>query len=376
MYVRRWPRISASSRMPPSDMRTNSRPIARAMDSPIEVLPVPGGPIRVRIAPDFLSAWIPRSSRSFLTATYSTMRSLTSSRPAWSASSTSRVWFGSRRSSERADHGTEISQSRYVRIIEDSPLDSPMRSRRPSSRSACSRTASGMPASSIFARYSSTNEPSSSPSSRRIDSICLRSTYSRCCLPAPSSTSSRMRRRTCSSARRSRWKPHGRLEALGDVGRLEELDLLLEGQVGGVARGVGERAGLLDGAQPVGDAAVVAALLEDLLDGRAVLALELTGAPVDGDVVGVLDDLDAEAAGGIGVGGAGDAARDALEVRAAGAAGEADLLGDAGDRPDAGVFALMPRDEQHTVLVAGVDGEGDIHRREDDGVVERDEEKR
>ena len=51
MYVRRWPRISASSRIPPSDMRTNSRPVARAIDSPIEVLPVPGGPMRVRIAP-------------------------------------------------------------------------------------------------------------------------------------------------------------------------------------------------------------------------------------------------------------------------------------------------------------------------------------
>ena len=32
-------------------MRTNSRPRARAIDSPIEVLPVPGGPTRVRIAP-------------------------------------------------------------------------------------------------------------------------------------------------------------------------------------------------------------------------------------------------------------------------------------------------------------------------------------
>ena len=117
MYVRRWPRISASSRTPPSDMRTNSRPMARAIDSPIEVLPVPGGPMRVRIAPERLSASMPRSSRSFLTATYSTMRSLTSSSPAWSASSTSRVWFGSRSSSERSAHGTAVSQSRYVRII-------------------------------------------------------------------------------------------------------------------------------------------------------------------------------------------------------------------------------------------------------------------
>ncbi len=43
-YVRRWPRISASSRTPPSATRTNLRPSARATDSPSEVLPTPGGP--------------------------------------------------------------------------------------------------------------------------------------------------------------------------------------------------------------------------------------------------------------------------------------------------------------------------------------------
>src|SRR5207249_3310728 len=37
-YVRRWPRISASSRMPPSDRRTNLRPMARAIDLPSELL--------------------------------------------------------------------------------------------------------------------------------------------------------------------------------------------------------------------------------------------------------------------------------------------------------------------------------------------------
>ena len=34
---------------------------ARAIDSPIDVLPVPGGPIRVRIAPERLSSAMPRS---------------------------------------------------------------------------------------------------------------------------------------------------------------------------------------------------------------------------------------------------------------------------------------------------------------------------
>ena len=38
MYVRRWPRISASSRTPPRLMRTNSRPVARAIDSPMRGL--------------------------------------------------------------------------------------------------------------------------------------------------------------------------------------------------------------------------------------------------------------------------------------------------------------------------------------------------
>ena len=78
----------------------------------IDVLPVPGGPIRVRIAPARLSGSMPRSFRSFATEMYSTMRFLTSSSPAWSESSTSRVRSGSSTSSERLPHGTASSQSR------------------------------------------------------------------------------------------------------------------------------------------------------------------------------------------------------------------------------------------------------------------------
>ena len=59
-------------------------------------------------------------------------------------------------------------------IMLDSPVCSPMRSRRPSSLRACSSTSSGICASSILVRYSSTTEESSSSSSLRIDSICLR----------------------------------------------------------------------------------------------------------------------------------------------------------------------------------------------------------
>ena len=49
--VRRWSRISASSRMPPSEMRANLRPSASATLLPSEVLPTPGGPTRQRIGP-------------------------------------------------------------------------------------------------------------------------------------------------------------------------------------------------------------------------------------------------------------------------------------------------------------------------------------
>src|SRR5713226_5600445 len=37
--------------MPPNDMRTKLRPVARATDLPSEVLPTPGGPTRHRIGP-------------------------------------------------------------------------------------------------------------------------------------------------------------------------------------------------------------------------------------------------------------------------------------------------------------------------------------
>jgi hypothetical protein len=166
----------------------------------------------------------------------------------------------------------------------------------------------------------------------------------------------------------------GLLEALGDVERAEQLHLLLEGEVRGVAAGVGQRAGLGDGAHERGHAAVVAAELEELLDHGAVLALELAGAPVDRRRVGVLGDVDDQAAAQVGLGRADDAAGDALQRGAAGAARQADGLRDADDGADRRVLAVVAGDEDDPLLVADVDGKGDVHRREDDGVVERDEE--
>src|ERR1700730_19000669 len=43
--------MSASSRTPPSEMRTYLRPMARAIDLATEVLPTPGGPTKSRIGP-------------------------------------------------------------------------------------------------------------------------------------------------------------------------------------------------------------------------------------------------------------------------------------------------------------------------------------
>ena len=54
-------------------------------------------------------------------------------------------------------------------------------------------------------------------------------------------------------------------------------------------------------------------------------------------------------------------------------AGEADSIGHLGDRADLRVSVVVLRHEQHALLVTDVDGEGDVHVREDDEVVERDE---
>ncbi len=166
-----------------------------------------------------------------------------------------------------------------------------------------------------------------------------------------------MRLRTCSSARRLALQLDGQLQALGHVERAQQLDLLLVGQVGGVAGRVGERAGLGDRAQERGDAPVVAAQLEDLLDGRAVLALELARVlAVHRHLVGTLVDLDAQLAAGAGLGGADQRAVLAGDRDRMAAAGQAQLLGDLGDRADLEELVLVAGHEHDTLVVA------DLHR--------------
>jgi hypothetical protein len=61
------------------------------------------------------------------------------------------------------------------------------------------------------------------------------------------------------------------------------------------------------------------------------------------------------------------------EGHSAAAAGEADLLGDLGDRADLQELVLMPRDEYDAAVVADVDRQSDAHVGEDDGVVQGDQ---
>ena len=165
-------------------------------------------------------------------------------------------------------------------------------------------------------------------------------------------------------------------EALLDVERLEELDLLLEAEVGRVADGVGKRAGLADRADERRDPAVVAAQLEDLLDDGAVLALELAGAGVGLVAVGPLLDLDAQYSLRVGLGGADDAAVQAVERDRAAATRQPHAVGHLGDRADARVVVFVARDEQHALLRPDVHGQGHVHVGEDDDVLQRYEQHR
>ena len=161
------------------------------------------------------------------------------------------------------------------------------------------------------------------------------------------------------------------LEPLGDVDGLEQLDLLLEAQVGRVAGGVGQGAGVADRADERLDATVVAAQLEDLLHDGAVLGLELARPLVRGRGIGTLLHLDEQAPGRVGLGRTRDAAVQPLERDRDGPARQPDAVGHACDRAHGGVLALVLGDEQDALFVADVDRQRHVHVREDDDVVQR-----
>ena len=303
------------------------------------------------------------------------MRSLTSSRPAWSASSTSRVLTGSSLlvgalGPRHGDQPVEVGAD-HLRLA--AALARALQPARARARPARARPrACRLPRSSSGTRRRRRRRPRRAPCGST-PSACAGSTRA-----AASGRRTRRRRGSCGAPAAGQALAlhlEGELEALADVERLEQLDLLLEGQVGGVAAGVGQGARLGDRAQERRDAAVVAAQLEDLLDHGAVLALEVAGPAVDGH----------RRPGARRPRRAGGRRRRPAPRRATPRAtpsswaprpppGRRTRSATLGDGADGGELALVAGDEDDALLPAGVDREGHVHRREDDGVFEGDEE--
>ena len=162
------------------------------------------------------------------------------------------------------------------------------------------------------------------------------------------------------------------LEPLDDVERFEELQLLAEVEVGRIAGGVGQRAGVGDRAHERADPSVVAAQLENLVDDRAVLALELAGERGRGRLVGTRFDVDAEHAVRRRPPRAPGMARwSAVSDTATPAAGQPHPLGHFGDDADARVVVVVPRHQQHLLVAADVDRQRDRHAGKYHRVVQR-----
>ena len=85
----------------------------------------------------------------------------------------------------------------------------------------------------------------------------------------------------------------------------------------------------------------------------------------------MLGHLHAQLATGAGARGAGQPSVKPGEGHGAAAAREPHLLAHLGDGADAGELALVLGNEQNSVLVAGLDGEGHVHVGEDDRVFQR-----
>ena len=298
------------------------------------------------------------------------MRVLTSSRPEWSASSTSRAFCGSMTSSDRFDQGTASSQSRYVRITDDSALWSPSRSKRDSSRSACSLDVLGHAGVGDLLAVV-LGDRGLVLAELLADGVHLLAQEVVALLLlgavldvlADALAHLQLGQPLALELQRQR-------QALHDVERLEQLELLRAVQVGRVAGRVGQRARLGDRADEGADAAVVAAQLEDLLDHGAVLALEVGGQLLRRRDVGVLVHLDAQHAVLVAVGAAGDAAVQRVERHHVGAA-DGVALGHLGDDADPGVADPAARDQQHPAVVAGDGRNRDGHAGEHHGIVER-----
>ena len=118
---------------------------------------------------------------------------------------------------------------------------------------------------------------------------------------------------------------------------------------------------------------VRAAHFENLLDDRAVLALQFTRATVGRDIVRALIDLDEEVAVGAGLGCADQRAVLGVDADRLAPTRELDAVGDGRDHADLGEVLLVARHEHDAFILANRGSERDAHTWEDDHVIKRDQ---
>jgi hypothetical protein len=165
----------------------------------------------------------------------------------------------------------------------------------------------------------------------------------------------------------------GELEAVDHVQGLQELALLGERQVRAVARGVGQRTRLGDGAHEGADPAVVAAHFEDFVHHRPVLALQLTREGRRGRHVRPRFEPDPEHAVFVLRRRAGDGAVQRHQRRREAAPGQPQPLGHFRHHPHLRVRLFLPGHEQDLGVRPHVHGQGHRHAREGHRVVQRDQ---
>ena len=228
------------------------------------------------------------------------------------------------------------------------------------------------PASSIFVRYSSATDASSSPSSLRIDSICLRRKYSRCCLSAPDWTSSRIWRRTCISVRRSRWRferpsPGARSRRASRAARpsarrrcrasSRSMSASAPGSV------IERRKAAMRPSSP--RSSRISSTTARYSRSRSRV-LPSTGSSSGCGVTSTRRSPEGSVCAAPAI-----AAVQAGQGHGVAAAGQAHVLGHLGHGAHGGELVALARDQQHALLVAHVDGQRHGHVGEDDRVVHR-----
>src|SRR4030095_13136854 len=162
-------------------------------------------------------------------------------------------------------------------------------------------------------------------------------------------------------------------EALDDVERLEQLQLLAEVEGRRVAGGVGPGAGIGNRPHERADAPVVAAQLENLVNDRAVFALQLARDAGRRVVVGTRFAVHAQDAVLIGGGAAEDRAMQTGQGYGETTSGEAHPIRYFSDNPDFRVCNVPPGNQEHPIVGAHVNRKRDRHARKRDRVVQRDD---